>query len=132
MYWSGDGDRAAAYARPIIGTRGQEGQVHVEQVRLENPLVFRTAKEAAQFRSQFADPNKHRNPQDQEAAIKVHLGLMEGGHDGVVVYDTEGTMTSRPDKPFEVVKLGDIDPKLLAKYPDLKRRYQKLKAATKK
>jgi len=51
---------------------------------------------------------------------------MERGHDGVVVYDTEGTMTSRPDKPFEVVKLGSIDAKVLAKYPELKRQYANL------
>lgn len=127
QYFSGDGQRAAAYARPVLGTKGKDGQVHVEQVTLSNPLVFKTAKEAAQFRSQFASKSERRNPQDQEAAIRTHLGIMERGHDGVVVYDTAGSMTSLPDKPFEVVKLGDIDPQLLSKYPELQARYAELK-----
>ena len=126
-YWSGDGDRAAAYARPVIGTKGTEGHVLAEQVSLRNPLVFHTASDAAKYRNQFSGPN--RNPQDQEAAIRTHIDLMKKGHDGVVVYDTAGDMTGRPDKPFEVVKLGDIDKNLLAKYPNLKQQYDQVKSA---
>jgi hypothetical protein len=45
-YFTGDRNRAEAYARGPLGSQTDGGTVHEERISLQNPLVFKTAAEA--------------------------------------------------------------------------------------
>jgi len=109
-YWTGDGNLAAAYAKPVIGTEGEVGNVVLQKVTLKNPLVFKTRAEARAYRKSLVGEKLLDQPQSEEAANIIDADLRAKGHDGVVVYDTEGTATAFDQRPFEVSVLKDAAP----------------------
>lgn len=109
-YWTGDGELAAAYARPTIGTTGEIGSVRLGQVQFENPLVFKTRAAAREYRRSIVGDELLDNPQSETAAAKIDADIRSKGHDGVVIYDTEASATAHPERPFEVVDLRKTEP----------------------
>ena len=108
-YWSGDISRAEAYSKPIIGTTGKSGSVATSAVSLDNPLVFKTTEEARAFRKSIVGSELLDKPQSKEAADLIEKAILEKGHDGVVVYDSNSNFTAFPDRPFEVVVFNKPD-----------------------
>ena len=94
-YSTGDMERAKAY-----------GPVSTVDIELKNPLVFNTTKEARAFRRKTIGEELLNQSQSEEASLKMDSAIRKLGHDGIVVYDSEGNYTSKPDEPFEIVELS--------------------------
>lgn len=106
LYFTGDAAIAKAYARGPIDQPDRGAVINEHYLIFERPLVFKTVKEARDFRSATVGRQLVDRPQSTLAAALIGARLRDGGFDGVVVYDGEGERSSDPDVPVEVVTLS--------------------------
>jgi hypothetical protein len=109
IYYTGDRSIAEAYARGPIDQPDRKGEVITREVRLTNPLVFKTMREARRYRRSVVGDELINRSQSEEAARLIDADLRSKGYDGVVVYDSEKQGTVLTEVPIEVVQLGSTD-----------------------